>query len=155
MLRVIHGSHFQVNFNFIFNLIFQKWSSEWDENDPKIIIFEKSNPSLAFTKMVIFHFYFPITFSVLSNSALTPNLFQRPPLTTTHPTLPPPQLVMGKGFRNPGGMGVWVLRVWVRVWIWRPSRNPYPSWGSGVTLGIYCRFFIFRSLLLQDHNYFW
>ena len=26
-------------------------------------------------------------------------------------------LVMGKGFRNPGGMQVWVPRVWVRVWI--------------------------------------
>ena len=57
-----------------------------------MIIFEKSNPSLAFTKMIIFHFHFPITFSVLSNSALTANLFQRPPSTTAHPTLPPPQL---------------------------------------------------------------
>ena len=31
---------FSGHFQFHFNLIFQKWSSKWDQNEPKMIIFE-------------------------------------------------------------------------------------------------------------------
>ena len=68
-IRVIHSSHFLAIFDpflISFSIPFSK-ITDFKMNG-KMTISEKSNPSLAFAKMIIFPFNFPSHFFFLSNS---------------------------------------------------------------------------------------
>ena len=61
-IRVVHGSHFRAIFGSFSLFIFLPFFKNELKNETKMIIFEKSNPSLAFAKMIIFTFIFTLHF---------------------------------------------------------------------------------------------
>ena len=69
----VHSSHFWPIFSpFLMPFLISVYKNElqnWDENEPKMIIFEKLNSTLAFAKMIILHPFLHSIFVVLSNSS--------------------------------------------------------------------------------------
>ena len=74
---------FLTHFDLIFKFIFVQNETRIE---PKMVIFEKSNPSLAFIKSVIFTVIFALHFLVHLNSAPNNNFPPQRPTTANSPT---------------------------------------------------------------------
>ena len=88
LIRVVHSSHFQAIFrsfsvSFFFHFSKMKLQNESKMNR-KMIIFEKSNPSLTFAKMVIFTFIFTSHFSRSFKLRSDTHQQRRPPTSIPH-----------------------------------------------------------------------
>ena len=68
--RVVHSSHFWLIFHFIFNLIFQKWTPEWDQEGVGKWSISKIKPFHHFCQNDHFHFHFHFPFLSLFQTLL-------------------------------------------------------------------------------------